>query len=113
MEGLGTIDNNGIGRRRKKLTAQEKWQLYQETSAKDAPIGEILRRHGLYSSELTKIRKQVEEGALKELGRRRYSRKPETVSYEEHARLKAELSNKEKALAQMGEEYLILKKKTD
>ena len=55
----------------------------------------------------------MEEGALKELGRRRYSRKPETVSYEEYARLKAELSNKEKALAQMGEEYLILKKKTD
>lgn len=113
MEGSGTIDTNSIGRRRKKLTAGEKWQIYQETNAKDAPIGEILRRHGLYSSELTKIRKQVEEGALKELGRRKYSRKPETVSYEEYTRLKTELSNKEKALAQMGEEYLILKKKTD
>jgi len=113
MEGLGVVDNNSIRRRRKKLTAMEKWQIYQETNAKSAPIGEILRRHGLYSSELTKIRKQVEEAALKELGRRRYSRKPETVSYEEHARLKKELANKEKALAQMGEEYLILKKKTD
>ena len=47
MEGLGIIDNNGIGRRRKKLTAREKWQIYQETNAKDAPTGEILRRHGL------------------------------------------------------------------
>ena len=113
MEGLGVTDNNSIGRRRKKLTAREKWQIYQETNAKDAPIGEILRKHGLYSSELTKIRKQVEEAALKELGRRKYSRKPETVSYEEYARVKEELANKEKALAQMGEEYLILKKKTD
>ena len=113
MEGLSTTDNNNIRRRRKKLTAREKWQLYQETNAKDAPIGEILRRHGLYSSELTKIRKHVEEAALKELGRRRYSRKPETVSYEEYAKIKKELANKEKALAQMGEEYLILKKKTD
>ena len=113
MEGLGTIDNNGIGMRRKKLAAREKWQIYQETNAKDAPIGEILRRHGLYSSELTKIRKQVEEGALKELGRRKYSKKQESVSYEEYSRLKKELDNKEKALAQMGEEYLILKKKTD
>ena len=113
MEGLGTIDNNGIGRRRKKLTAREKWQVYQETNVKDAPVGEILRRHGLYSSELTKIRKQVEEAALKELGRRRYSRKPETVSYQEHAKIKEELAAKEKALAQMSEEYLILKKRTD
>lgn len=113
MEGLGAADNNSIGRRRKKLTAKEKWQIYQETNAKDAPIGEILRRHGLYSSELTKIRKQVEEGALKELGKRKYSKKPESVPYEEYARLKEDLSNKEKALAQMSEEYLILKKRTD
>jgi transposase-like protein len=113
MEGLGVRDNNSIGRRRKKLTAMEKWQIYQETNAKNAPIGEILRRHGLYSAELTKIRKQVEEGALRELGRRKYSKKPETVSYEEYTRLKKELDNKEKALAQMGEEYLILKKRTD
>ena len=113
MEGLGVADNNSNGRRRKKLTAREKWQIYQETSAKDAPVGEILRRHGLYSSELTKIRKQVEEGALKELGRRRYSKRLEAVPYEQYARLKEDLSNKEKALAQMSEEYLILKKKTD
>ncbi|MBU1147959.1 MAG: hypothetical protein KKD11_06355 [Candidatus Omnitrophica bacterium] len=113
MEGSGIVDNNSIRRRRKKLTAREKWQIYQETNAKNAPIGEILRRHGLYSAELTKIRKQVEEGALRELGRRKYSKKPESVSYEEYSRLKKELESKEKALAQMGEEYLILKKKTD
>ncbi len=113
MEGLGVTDNNSIRRRRKKLTAREKWQIYQETNAKNAPIGEILRRHGLYSAELTKIHKQVEEGALKELGRRKYSKKPEAVSYEEHAKIKEELAAKEKALAQMGEEYLILKKRMD
>ena len=113
MEGLGTIDNSSIGRRRKKLTAREKWQVYQETNAKDAPVGEILRKYGLYSSELTKIRRQVEEAALKELGRKRYSKRPEVVPYEEYARIKEDLSNKEKALAQMSEEYLILKKRTD
>ena len=44
--------NNGDsgGRKRKKLTAKEKWQIFLETTAKDAPVGEILRRHGLYSS---------------------------------------------------------------
>ena len=107
--------NNGDSsdRRRKKLTAQEKWQIFLETSAKDAPVGEILRRHGLYSSDLTKIRKQVESGALQELGRKKYSRKPTSVPQEEHEKIKAELAAKEKALAQMGEEYLLLKKRTD
>lgn len=109
------MDVNEVGgkRRKKKLTAREKWQIFLETSAKDAPIGEIMRRRGIYSSELTKIRRQAEEGALKELGRKRYSKKAQDVSYEEYARLQAELAAKEKALAQMSEEYLILKKRTD
>ena len=99
--------------KRKKLTAAEKWQIFLETSAKDAPVGEILRRRGVYSSELTKIRRQVEEGALKELGKKKYFKKEQEVPYEEHERLKAELSAKEKALAQMSEEYLLLKKRMD
>lgn len=98
------------GRKRKKLTAQEKWQVFLETSIKDAPVGEILRRYGVYSSELTKIRRQVEEGALRELGEKRYAKKPESVPYAEHEKIKAELTAKEKALAQMSEEYLVLKK---
>jgi len=97
-------------RKRKKPTAQQKWQIFLETSVKDAPVGEILRRYGVYSSELTKIRRQVEEGALRELGKKRYAKKPESVPYIEHEKLKAELAAKEKALAQMSEEYLVLKK---
>ena len=72
-----------------------------------------MRRHGLYSSELTKIRRDVESGALQELGKKKYSRKPDQVSREEYEKIKTELSAKVKALAQMGEEYLILKKRTD
>lgn len=107
----GSIEN--VGRRRKKLTPQEKWQVFLETSARNAPIGKILRRYGLHSSELTKIRRQVEAGALKELGVNRNRKQAQTVSYLEYLRVEAELSAKEKALAQMGEEYLLLKKRTD
>ena len=112
-----TINNHSNGdnapRTRKKMTAQEKWQIFLETTAKDAPVGEILRRHGLYSSDLTKIRKQVESAALQEFGRKKYSRKPTQVPHEEYEKIKVELMAKEKALAQMGEEYLLLKKRTD
>ena len=100
-----------ISKKRKKLSPQEKWQIFQETNAKNAPVGEILRRHGLYSAELSKIRKQVEAGALKELGINRHSKHPQVVSYTDYARLETELSAKEKALAGMSEEYLLLKKR--
>jgi len=98
------------GKKRKKLSAEQKWQIFLEASAANAPVGEILRRHGLYSSELTKIRRQVEEGALKELGRNRHKKLAE-VPYDRYVEVAADLAAKEKALAQMSEEYLLLKKR--
>jgi len=101
--------NNG----RKKLSIEEKWMIYQETSAPGAQIGEILRKNGMYPAELVKIKKQVEEGAKKELGRNKYLKKRVDVNYNEHERVKADLAAKEKALAEMSQEYLILKKKVN
>jgi len=98
---------------KKKLSTDEKWQIYLETSAPGAQVGEILRKHGLYPAELTKIRAQVEEGAKKELGRNKYLKKRLDVNYNEHERVKADLAAKEKALAEMSQEYLILKKKVN
>ena len=103
-----TLDNG-----RKKLSIDEKWQIYQEASAPGAQVGEILRKRGLYPAELTKIRAQVEAGAKKELGRNKYLKKRVDVSYNEHERVKADLAAKEKALAEMSQEYLILKKKVN
>lgn len=98
---------------KKKLSIDEKWRIYQEASVKDAPVGEILRKHGMYPAELTKIRQQVEEGAKKELGRNKYLKKKMAVSYSEHEKLKTELAGKEKALAEMSQEYLLIKKKVN
>ena len=98
-------------KRYKDLTPQEKWQIFLETNTKDAPVGEILRRYGLYSSELTRIRRQAEAGALKEFGMSRNSKKAQAVPYSQYARLEMELTAKEKALAQMSEKYLLLKKR--
>ncbi|MGA3282582.1 MAG: hypothetical protein ABSD50_16560 [Smithella sp.] len=98
---------------KKKPNIDEKWQIYLETSAPGAQVGEILRKRGMYPAELTKIRAQVEEGAKKELGRNKYLKKRVDVSYNEHERVKADLAAKEKALAEMSQEYLILKKKVN
>ena len=98
---------------KKKLSVEEKWRIYQETTVNDAPIGEILRKYGMYPAELTKIRQQVEEGAKKELGRNKYLKQKTDVSYIDHEKLKNELAGKEKALAEMGQEYLLIKKKVN
>jgi transposase-like protein len=99
--------------RRKKYTAEEKWRIFIETSAPGSPVGEILRKYGLYPGDLTKIRQQVEKGAKEELGRNKYRKIPLHVDYEEHQKIKEELTAKEKALAEMGQEYLLLKKKVN
>ena len=63
--------------KRRKFTAKYKLEILEKADACTAPgeIGELLRREGLYTSHLTYWRKQVRDGALKELGKPR-GRKP-------------------------------------
>lgn len=100
--------------KRRKLSAELKWQIYQECQQPDAVIGEILRKHGLYSSDLQRIRKAVEEAALNALSRSGVGRKKiTTVAKEEYDSLSAELAEKEKALAELSVLFTSLKKKVN
>jgi len=103
------MQENGNGQK-KRLSPEQKFRIYQECSAPNAPIGEILRRCGLYPNALAQIRRQVEAGALKELGQNRYKKKS-PVSYEQYAKLLEENQAQESALAQLTQEYLLLKKR--
>ncbi|MBU4211558.1 MAG: hypothetical protein KKD33_03130 [Verrucomicrobia bacterium] len=47
---------------RQKLSAEKKFQIYLEAQRSDQPVGDILRREGLYATDLTRIRDQVREG---------------------------------------------------
>lgn len=101
-------------KKRRYLSAQQKWQVYQECQQPDAKVGEILRRHGLYSSDLHRIRSIVEEGALEALtnsvpGRKRN----QTVPKEQYNQLQDELDEKRKALAEMSVLFTSLKKKVN
>ena len=97
----------------KKYSAEEKWRIFIETSAPGAAVGEILRRYGLYPGDLTKIRQQVEKGAKEELSRNKYRKRPLHVDLDEHLKVKAELTTTKEALAEMGQEYLLIKKKVN
>ncbi len=103
--------NNGKKPKRK-LKAEEKWQIYRECENPETKVGEILRKHGLYSSDLHNIRKIVKEASLEGLRQSKPGRrKVTTVSVEEHEQLERELADKEKALAEMTVMFIALKKK--
>jgi transposase-like protein len=101
-------------KQKRRLTAQEKWQIYQECEQPGAPIGEILRKHRLYSSDLQTIRQAVRQGALEGLERSRPGRrKQESVAREHYDELRRELQEKEKALAELSVLFTSLKKKVN
>src|ERR1700678_1164158 len=101
----------GQKKKRRYLSAEKKFQIYLETQRPDQPVGEILRREGMFSTDLARIRQQVREGALQRLGAKP-DRKVEQVSAEAYEKLKADLLEKERALADQAVELTILRKKT-
>ena len=109
----GETDNQQGGKRKRKyLSAEKKYQIFLETQAKDCPVGEVLRREGMFSADLARIREQVKEGAMERLSHRPGKRK-KTIPLEEHEILKKELTEKEKALAELMVELAIMRKKTN
>ena len=103
---------NSGRRKRRVLSAEKKYQVFLEAQRGKVPVGELLRREGLYSTDLARIQKKVKEGALERLGDRPGQRK-KTVSDSEYARLKKELEEKERVMAEMAVELAILRKKTN
>jgi transposase-like protein len=99
-------------KKRRHLTPEKKFQIYLEAQDAKVPVGEILRREGLYSTDLVRIRKQVKEGALERLGTRPGAKR-KTVAKEDYEALKKELEEKERALAEQAVELAILRKKTN
>jgi transposase-like protein len=104
--------NQSSDRKRRYLSAEKKFQIYLEAQGSDKPIGELLRREGLFSTDLARIRQQVKEGALQRLSAKP-GRKQGQVSTETYETIKHELQEKDRALADLSVELAILRKKTN
>jgi transposase len=100
------------GKKRRFLSAEKKFQIYLEAQSGDKPVGELLRREGLYSTDLARIRQQVKEGALQRLSAKP-GKKQEQVDTEAYEAIKRELQDKERAMADQSVELAILRKKTN
>ena len=99
-------------KKRRYLSAEKKFQIYLEAQDGGKPVGELLRREGLFSTDLARIRQQVKEGALQRLSTKP-GRPLSQVSTEAYEAIKLELQNKERALADLSVELAILRKKTN
>lgn len=100
-------------RKRRRLTPEGKYQIFLEaTMAKakgNGSISEVLRRWGIHSSDLTRIRAAVEQGAI-DILKARKSRKPK-ITIEQHEKLKAEKERLEATVIEQAAELALLKKK--
>lgn len=98
--------------RRKKLSTQEKYEIFLEAARGDIMAAEVIRRHGIHASDLHRIREKVRTGALKELGCRKNS-KAAVIDPEQFERLGREKERLEKTLVEVTMENVLLKKKVD
>ena len=57
-------------KRRRFLSPEKKFQIYLESQSGKTQVGEIIRREGIYSTDLARIREKVKEGALERLADR-------------------------------------------
>ena len=107
-----STDSNGEKKKRRFLSPEKKYQIFLEAQRPDVPVAEILRREGLYATDLARIRQKVKEGALEHLAVGPGAKK-KTVASQQYEALKQDLEEKERALAELAVEVAILRKKTN
>lgn len=100
-----------VPRKRRVLPPEKKFEIFLETCRSPGRVGEILRREGLYHTDLARIRAAIEEGALASLRRIRPGRRGKPpIPVEVHEALLREKEELEKALASLAMENQALKK---
>jgi len=98
---------------RLKLTPEQLFNIYLECSAPAAPVKAILERYGLRPWELVAIRKKVKAASLEALANpKRLGRKHQLIPVEQYQRTLKELEETKDALATVGHELSLLKKRT-
>jgi len=107
-----TSSSKASKKKRRLISPEKKYQVFLEAQRGEIPVGELLRREGLYSTDLARIQSKVKEGALQRLADRPGPRK-KTVSQDEYNQLKRDLEEKERVMAEMAVELAILRKKTN
>jgi hypothetical protein len=108
-----TDNIQNISPKKAKLTPEQLFDVYQECSMPNAPVKAILDRYGLKPWHLIALRKRIKQAALSELSNpTKPGRKKSMVPIENLAQADKELAQAKDALAAVGHELALLKKKT-
>lgn len=90
------------------------FNIYLECNAPGAPVKLILQQHGLVPWDLVSIRKRIKAAALEALSKPgKRGRKQQVVPVEQYHQVSRELTETKDALAAVGHELSLLKKRTD
>jgi hypothetical protein len=101
-------------RKRRNLSGEKKYQILEAIKRNPGKKSEILRREGLYRSDLKKYDEITREAGIKALGQMRPGKKRlQEVPIDRYEALKREHESKERALAELTVEFLALKKKVN
>lgn len=110
---METIMNTNSKKERLKLTPEQFFNLYLECNAPGAPVKTILARYGLRPWDLVAIRRKVKAAAMDALAHPgKQGRKQQVISMEQYQRISKELNETKDALAAVGHELSLLKKRT-
>ena len=106
--------NTNPKKERAKLTPEQIYEIYLECNAPGAPVKAIMERAGLKPWDLVAIRRKVKAAAMEALANPgKPGRKQQTVSVEQYQKISKELSETKDALATVGYELSLLKKRTN
>ena len=98
---------------RTKLSPEQLFNIYLECNAPQAPVKTILARYGLKPWDLVAMRKKVKAAALETLAHPgKQGRKQQIIPLEQHQKVSKELDAAKDALAAVGHELALLKKRT-
>jgi len=98
---------------RVKLTPEQLYNLYLECNAPGAPVKSILERYGLKPWDLVAIRKKIKAAAMEALANSgKPGRRQQVIAVEQYQKVSKELDQTKDALAAVGHELSLLKKRT-
>ena len=103
-----------VKKERLKLTPEQLFNIYQECAVPSASVKLILERYGFKPWELVEIRKKVRQGAIESLTAGRKRGRPQlTIPVEQYQQAIKELVQAKDALAAVGHELSLLKKRVN
>ena len=101
-------------RKRKNLSGEKKYLVLREVQSNPGKKAEILRREGLYQTDISRYDEITRTASIKALGELRPGRKRiAEVPAEQHETLLREYAIQEKTLAALTVEFMALKKKVN